>query len=97
MASVQTWKKTCFLFEDFTDFKFMSSKIQTLQRIKGDLILPGIKALIVIIYKVSESRLLFVVSDPGCLYGRLKIRLLCSQDYLPGNISRVIRRSSFLP
>ena len=96
MASLQTWKKTCFLFDDFTDFKFMSSKIQTLQRIKGDLILPGINALIVIIYKVSESRLLFVESDPGCL-ARLKIRLLCSQDYLPGNISRVIRRSSFLP
>ena len=45
--------------------------------------MPGIKALIVIIYKVSESRLLFVESDPGCL-DRLKIRLLCSQDYLPG-------------
>ena len=28
MASVQTWKKTCFLFDDFTDFKFMSSSEQ---------------------------------------------------------------------
>ena len=29
MASVQTWKKTCFLFDDFTDFKFMSSEQDT--------------------------------------------------------------------
>ena len=58
-----------------------------MEKIKEDLILPGITALIVIIYKVSESRLLFVESDPGCLeslkivvFSRLFARQHLSRD-----------------